>query len=107
MLLTARTALVWVVNLMLFYTGLGGGVVGESLNTWGANIPFEPVSVQRPPPYLPLPDLISSFATWVFVPFSLSFSLRKVHHPGAKSLLSPPVYHLPCFFMQGMGNGEV
>jgi hypothetical protein len=29
-LLTTRTVVVWVVNLLLFYTGLGGGVVGES-----------------------------------------------------------------------------
>jgi len=33
-LLTTRTALVWLVDLALFYTGLGGGAVGESLNKW-------------------------------------------------------------------------
>jgi len=33
-LLTTRTALVWVADLVLFYTGLGGGVVGEELNRW-------------------------------------------------------------------------
>lgn len=34
-LLTTRTALVWLVDLILFYTGLGGGVVGEELNRFG------------------------------------------------------------------------
>jgi len=33
-LLTTRTALVWIVDLGLFYSGLGGGVVGEALNRW-------------------------------------------------------------------------